>query len=201
MPTRLEDQIRFITEIDKLKSIIRRTMLIDRSRDENSAEHSWHIALMAPLLAEYADRKIDVLKVMKMLLIHDVVEIDAGDTYCYDPGAHADKADREQKAANRLFNLLPSDQATELRSLWEEFESADTPEAKFAHAMDRLQPLLLNYQTQGETWRAHGITIDQIRKRMAPIALASTSLADYVRELLNNAVERQYVAKPENSRE
>lgn len=193
---RLEQQIRFIVEIDKLKAICRRTRLIDRSRDENSAEHSWHIAVMAPLLAEYTDAKIDVLKVIKMLLVHDVVEIDAGDTYCYDLAAHADKAEREEAAADRLFCLLPADQATEFRSLWDEFEAANTPEAKFANAMDRLQPLLLNYQTHGEYWQANGVTIEQVRQRMAPIAEGSASLGDYVQHLLASAVERGYLASP-----
>ncbi|HEY1686525.1 MAG TPA: HD domain-containing protein [Tepidisphaeraceae bacterium] len=190
---RLEQQIRFIVEIDRLKAICRRTMLIDRSRDENSAEHSWHIALMAPLLAEYADAKVDLLKVMKMLLVHDVVEIDAGDTYCYDASAHADKAQREQAGAKRIFGLLPSDQATEFRALWEEFEAAKTPEAKFANAMDRLQPLINNFHGEGASWKGNGITVQQVEKRMEPVGAAARSLGEYVRQVLEISLERGYL--------
>jgi putative hydrolase of HD superfamily len=192
---RLGQQIRFIVEIDKLKTIIRRTTLIDRSRDENSAEHSWHIALMAPLLAEYSDQPVNILKVVKMLLVHDIVEIDAGDTYCYDAAANLDKADREQSAADRLFGLLPSDQAAEFRGLWEEFESAVTADAKFANALDRLQPFLNNYHTQGAQWRSHDVNADQVRKRMAPIGYASKSLDEYVRVFLADAVRQGYLAE------
>jgi putative hydrolases of HD superfamily len=195
---RLDQQIQFIVEIDKLKAIIRRTTLIDRSRDENSAEHSWHIALMAPLLAEYSDQLVDVFKVVKMLLVHDVVEIDAGDTYCYDVAANLDKADREQTAADRLFGLLPSDQAAEFRSLWEEFETNVTADAKFANALDRLQPFLNNYHTQGKQWQSHGINAEQVRKRMSPIGYASQSLDEYVRVFLADAVQRGYVTEKES---
>lgn len=192
--SRLEQQIRFIVEIDKLKGVVRRTLLIDRSRLENTAEHCWHIALMAALLSEHSRTKVDVLKVIKMLLVHDVVEIDAGDTYCYDPAANAGKADREQAAAARVFGLLPGEQAAEFRALWEEFEAGATPEAQFANAMDRLQPLLNNSHTQGESWRSHGVTRAQVSKRMEPIAVASDVLGQYAGELVSEAARLGYIA-------
>lgn len=196
---RLERQIQFIVEIDKLKSICRRTLLIDRSRPENTAEHSWHIALMAALLAEYADAAVDVAKVIKMLLVHDIVEIDAGDTYCYDATAGLDKAAREKKAAARLFGLLPPEQGPEYRALWEEFEANATPDAHFANAMDRLQPFLNNYHTEGESWRSHHVTAGQVEKRMAPIGLGSAALAEYVRKLMADAVGKGYLSdKPKS---
>jgi putative hydrolase of HD superfamily len=192
-PHRLDQQIRFILELDKLKSIYRRTILIDGSRNENSAEHSWHIALMAPLLAEHADSTIDVLKTMKMLLVHDIVEIDAGDTYCYDTAGNVDKAAREQCAADRIFGLLPEDQRAEFRALWEEFEQAQSPEATFANALDRLQPLLNNYHTDGESWRKHNVTSAQVQKRAATIAESSRSLGSFAADLLKAAVEKRYL--------
>ena len=143
---RFEQQLRFIVEIDRLKNVLRRTLLTDASRRENSAEHSWHIALMAPLLAEHACEPVNVERVMRMLLVHDIVEIDAGDTFAYDANGNADKAERERRAADRLYGLLPDDQARELRAAWEEFEAAESAEARFAHALDRLQPLLQNLQ-------------------------------------------------------
>ena len=195
---RLGQQIGFIVEIDKLKSILRRNRLIDCSRDENSAEHSWHIAVMATLLAEYADGEVDTLRVMKMLLVHDVVEIDAGDTGCFDAAANEDKAEREKAAAGRLFGLLPADQASEYRALWEKFETGVTADAKFANAMDRLQPLLNNFHTQGESsWRPDGTKLEQVQKRMAPIGAGSHALGEYVRELLAEAEQRGYVSRDE----
>jgi putative hydrolase of HD superfamily len=186
---RLEQQIAFILELDKLKSIYRRTILIDKSRNENTAEHSWHIALMVPLLAEHANEKIDVLKTMKMLLVHDIVEIDAGDTYCYDATGYVDKADREHRAADRVFGLLPDDQRDEFRSLWEEFEANQTAEARFANALDRLQPLLNNYHTHGESWIKNGATSTQVYKRAAKITAASNSLGTFAENLIRDAVE------------
>ncbi|MBW1891807.1 MAG: HD domain-containing protein, partial [Deltaproteobacteria bacterium] len=161
--SRLEKQIQFIIEIDKLKKIVRQTLLTDHSRKENDAEHSWHIALMSVLLSEYAQEKgIDLLHVVTMLLVHDLVEIDAGDTFCYDQKGNADKLERETKAADRIFNILPEDQAASFRSLWDEFEAGKTAEARFAAAMDRLQPLLHNYNTEGGTWKEHRILKDQV---------------------------------------
>jgi putative hydrolase of HD superfamily len=155
---RLSRQIDFVREADRLKTVYRQTLLMDGSRYENDAEHSWHVCLMAALLHEHAGSTgVDLLRVLKMLLVHDIVEIDAGDTYCYDEEAHRDKAERERAAADRLFALLPEDQAGEVRALWEEFEGMGTPEARFAAALDRLQPLLHNYFTRGEAWRRHGV--------------------------------------------
>jgi putative hydrolase of HD superfamily len=186
---RFARQVRFIVEIDKLKRVLRRTLLTDQSRRENSAEHSWHIALMAPILAEYAAEEIDVLRAMKMLLVHDLVEIDAGDTFAYDAAGHLDKEDRERAAADRVFGLLPEEQASELRSLWNEFEESESPEARFALALDRLQPLLQNVHADGGTWRSHGVTREQVLERMSPIRQTSVFLWEYAIE----AVETVWV--------
>ncbi|MDX2232461.1 MAG: HD domain-containing protein [Leptolyngbyaceae cyanobacterium bins.349] len=189
---RLAQQIQFILEIDKLKGILRQTLLTDASRRENSAEHSWHIALMAVLLAEYAPQPVEVLRVVKMLLIHDLVEIDAGDTFCYDDQHNQSKADREQQAADRLFGLLPTDQAIELRSLWDEFEAQTTPEAQFATALDRLQPMLNNYQTEGGTWKKHGITRDRVWHRASPMATGAPALWEFTQQLIQAAIAQGY---------
>ncbi|MCG6956824.1 MAG: HD domain-containing protein, partial [Gemmatimonadetes bacterium] len=167
--SRLDRQLRFIAEVDKLKSIERMTSLIGGARLENSAEHSWHLATMAPLLAEYAPEGLDIARVMTMLLVHDVVEIDAGDTFAYDEVGAADQHDRESRAADRLFGLLPEDQAREVRGCWDEFEARETPEARFAVALDRFQGLLMNRGNGGGTWKIHDITRDQVLERMAPI--------------------------------
>jgi putative hydrolase of HD superfamily len=185
---RLSQQIAFIIEMDRLKGILRQTLLTDSSRRENSAEHSWHLALMAMVLAEHADVPIDVARVVAMLLVHDVVEIDAGDTFCYDTTGVLDQAERERQAADRLFGLLPAEQGIALRALWEEFDARETPDARFAAAMDRLQPLLHNLQTGGGTWRIHGIRLDQVIARTMPIAAGSSRLWAHVRELLDGAV-------------
>jgi len=186
---RLEQQVGFILEIDRLKMIDRRTYLTDTSRFENSAEHSWHIAVMAMLLAEHADTpELDSLRVIKMLLIHDLVEIDAGDTFAYDRAAHADKEAREQAAADRLFGLLPADQAAEFRGLWEEFESRQTPEAKFAAALDRLQPLLHNLYTHGKSWREHGVRKSQVVSLNRHMAEGAPELWSYAEKWLEKAV-------------
>ncbi len=162
---RLHQQIAFILEIDKLKSILRRTYLVNDPRHENSAEHSWHLAMMAMVLAEHANAEVNLLRVLKMLLVHDVVEIDAGDTYCYDTGGNDSKAEREMAAAHRIFGLLPNDQRDEMHQLWEEFEARQTPEARFAAALDRLMPILHNYYTQGRSWLEHGVTQTQVIDR------------------------------------
>ncbi|MEJ2725886.1 MAG: HD domain-containing protein, partial [Deltaproteobacteria bacterium] len=154
---RFEKQMGFIVEADKLKRISRQTILTDHSRQETSAEHSWHLGVMALVLSEYSQTGIDLLRVLKMVLIHDLVEIDAGDTYCYDQVERQDQEEREEKAADRLFGLLPGDQAGELRGLWEEFEARKTAEARFAAALDRVQPVLQNYHTQGEIWKKNRI--------------------------------------------
>ena len=192
---RLRKQIQFILEIDKLKKIVRQTPLTDRSRKENDAEHSWHIALMAVLLIEHAGEKtIDMLHVVTMLLVHDLVEIDAGDTFCYDEAGNADKLDRETKAADRIFNLLPDDQAAYFRSLWDEFEAKDTAESKYAAAMDRLQPLLHNYKTKGGTWKEHQVPKDQVIKRNHPIADGSPFLWEYAAGLIDDAEDKGFLS-------
>lgn len=186
---RLKMQIEFIVEMDKLKRVVRQTLLADASRQENSAEHSWHIAIMAFLLQEYAEVKpLDIFRVVKMLLIHDLVEIDAGDTYCYDVTANQNKAEREQKAADRLFNMLPPDQSEELHALWKEFESGVTPESRYAAALDRLQPLLNNYVTGGKMWQKHGVKKSQVISRNQRIEAGAPDLWKYALELIDDAV-------------
>jgi len=193
---RFKSQIEFIMEADKLKKIQRRTTLLDRSRQENSAEHSWHIALIVLILAEYADEdNLDILQVVKLLLIHDLVEIDADDTYCYDEIGGQDQKIRETKAADRIFNILPADQAASFRSLWDEYEDRQTPESRFANALDRLQPLLHNYFTCGHTWQKHGIQKKQVISRMQPVDEGSHLLWDYVSRLIDAAVEKGYLNK------
>lgn len=190
---RLDRQIAFSREIDKLTGILRQTLLLDGSRQENSAEHSWHISLMAMLLSEYAADSIDVTRVIQMLLIHDLVEIDAGDTYCYDAKANLDKAERELRAAERIFKLLPADQARWIRELWDEFEERRTPESKFANSMDRLQAMMHNYHTQGRQWRKHGVSSEMVLARNAPIAEGSPALWEYARKLVESALEKGYL--------
>jgi putative hydrolase of HD superfamily len=172
MSDRLTQQIEFLIEADKLKQVLRRTPLADRSRRENSAEHSWHLLLTAIVLREYSAAQIDLLRVLEILTVHDLVEIDAGDTFAYDTQDLVTKAEREQAAAERVFALLPADQASRVRSLWEEFEAQETPEACFANAMDRLQPLLQNACAQGGSWRDHDVERAQVLRRMAPIQSA-----------------------------
>jgi putative hydrolase of HD superfamily len=193
MTTRLEQQINFILEIDKLKNIIRRTYLLDESRLENTAEHSWHVALAVLLLAEYAPHTIDAARACKMMLIHDIIEIDAGDTFLYDESGNEDKAEREQQAAERLFNLLPTDQAAELRAIWDEFEARETAEAKFARGLDRLMPLMHNYYTQGSTWKAHNVTSDLVYKMNAIIADASPELWEFAQFMIKDALDKGYL--------
>ena len=183
---RLERQIQFLLEIDKLKSIYRRTYLIDGSRRENSAEHSWHLAILVMVLAEHANEPLDVSKVMRMVLVHDIVEIDAGDTYFYsDQGG---KIERERVAAKRIFGLLPPDQKLQFQNLWEEFESGTTPESRFAQAMDRFIPQLHNFHTQGRSWTEHGITAELVLSRNARISDGSTILWEWTQTLIVRAV-------------
>jgi putative hydrolase of HD superfamily len=190
---RLAQQLQFIVEIDRLKQILRQTLLTDGSRQENSAEHSWHIAIMAIVLAEYAPAAADLLRAIKMLLIHDLVEIDAGDTFCYDVQGNQNKAEREHQAAERLFGLLPMDQGGELRSLWDEFEHQDTATAKFAAALDRIQPFLHNQQTQGGTWKQHGITRDRVLQRMQPVEAGTPELWMFVQQAIDECVAAGYL--------
>ena len=195
---RLARQLAFVLEVDRLKTVLRRTLLTDRSRHENSAEHSWHIALMAVVLAEHAAEEVDVGRVVRMLLVHDVVEIDAGDTYVYDAVAALDKAEREERAAKRLFGMLPDDQAAEVRALWDEFETRATPEARFAHAVDRLQPILHNFATEGVAWRRHGVTADRVEAINRHMAEGSENLWQHARRLIAEAVERGLLRAPED---
>ena len=190
---RLRRQIAFIIEIDKLKDILRRTYVMSGERLENSAEHSWQLAIMAILLAEHANAPVDICHVVKMTLVHDLVEIDAGDTYCYDAVAEMDKAEREKCAADRIFGLLPPDQAQEIRALWEEFEERQTPDSQFAAALDRLMPMLLNYHTHGRSWKEHGIKKSQVRDRNAGIVDGSAALWDIAEELIEDAVAKGYL--------
>jgi putative hydrolase of HD superfamily len=193
---RLENQIRFIIEIDKLKRVGRQTVLMDRSRLENDAEHSWHLAVMAMLLSEYAgENNLDLFRVIKMVLIHDVVEIDAGDTYCYDDDAIETQMKREEKAADRIFSLLPEDQSREIRLLWKEFNDRKTPEARFAAALDRLQPLLHNYNTNGLMWKKNGIRSDQVLSRNRPIKDGAPTLWDYAVGLIDDAVGKGFLVR------
>ena len=184
---RLRRQIDFLVEIDRLKMVLRQTVLTDGSRPENTAEHSWHIALMVMVLAEWSNEPIDSVRVLEMLLVHDLVEIDAGDTFCYDEAANLDKAAREEQAADRIFGLLPSDQGAHLRSRWEEFEARETPEARFANAVDRLQPMMHNYLTSGHSWRRHGIGRDRVEERNRPIADGAEELWRFARRFLDDA--------------
>jgi putative hydrolases of HD superfamily len=193
---RLLRQIEFIIEIDKLKQIFRQNAVIGTTRNENDAEHSWHLAVMAMILSEYAvEKKIDILRVVKMALIHDLVEIDAGDTFAYDEKGYEDKEERERKAADRLFNILPSEQAQEFFELWDEFEKLETPEARFAACLDRLQPLILNYNTKGHTWQKPGITSAKVLKRNEPLKENTPILWDYVKEVIEDSIEKGYLQR------
>jgi len=192
---RLQQQIEFMIEIDKLKQISRKTILTDRSREENSAEHSWHIAMAVFLFSEYAqDQKIDWCRVIKMLLVHDLVEIDAGDTYCYDDQARQDQDRREQQAAERIFKILPPDQSRSFRALWDEFENRNTPESKYANALDRFQPSLQNYVTKGQIWRKNNITRRQVKDRMQPVFDGAPLLWNLVKLFIDDAVQKNYLA-------
>lgn len=191
---RIDRQLRFIAEIDRLKSVLRRTPLTDGSRRENSAEHSWHMALMAVLLREYSEDGVDVDHVMRLILVHDLVEIDAGDTFAYDVAANEGKAEREERAAKRLFSLLPEDQATEVRALWDEFEQGRTREARYAVALDRLQPFIQNSRVGGGgTWSENGVTRAQVLARMRPIETDLPTFWPFVVRTLDDAVARGWL--------
>jgi putative hydrolase of HD superfamily len=182
---RIDRQLAFIGELDRLKDVARRTRVGGSGRHENSAEHSWHLAAMAGLLAEHAVAGVDVERATRMVLVHDVVEIDAGDTFAFDEAAHADKADRERRAADRLFGLLPSDQGSELRLLWDEFEEGVTPDARYAVALDRFGGLLQNRLCDGGSWAEHGVTREQVLIRMAPIRDGAPNLWAIVLRVLD----------------
>jgi len=190
----LKKQLQFITEIDKLKRIFRQTKLIGTQEYENDAEHSWHIALMATLLAEHANEKtLDLSKIVSMLLIHDIVEIDAGDTFAYDVTGNLDKLEREEKAASRIYGILSCEEAVYWTSLWREFDEMITPEAQYAASMDRLQPMLLNWMNGGGTWKEHGITRTQITKRNRHIEKGSRVLWEFAKHIIDDAVAKNWI--------
>jgi putative hydrolases of HD superfamily len=190
---RLARQMAFLVECDRLKDIVRQTLNAHSGRPENDAEHSWALCLFVITLAEYSNTPIDVLRVIKMLLIHDIVEIDAGDTFAYDTARRVDQHAREAAAATRIFGLLPADQAGEFRALWDEFEDRQTADATFAHAIDRCQAMLLNCLGKGVTWRRHNVRLDQIRARNAPIGDGSAALWTHMSRLLDEAFQAGYV--------
>jgi putative hydrolase of HD superfamily len=190
---RLKKQIDFILETDKLKKIYRKTYLADGTRFENDAEHSWHLALMAILLSEYSNRNVDILKVIKMVIIHDIIEIDAGDAYCYDEAANEGKAEREMDAAKRIFALLPDDQHNEFMDLWLEFEENKSAEANFANALDRFQPVNLNYASGGVSWQENSITSSQVINRNLPIEKGSERLWEYTKKIIDSALQKNYI--------
>lgn len=190
MDERLEKQLRFILELDKEKNILRQTHLTGYSRQEDDAEHAWHMAVMACLLKEYANEPFDLAKTLLMILLHDVVEIDAGDTYAYDAEAVKSQRQREEKAADRIFGLLPADQEKEFRGLFEEFERNDTPEAHYAHAMDNFQPILLNDANNGKDWRAHQVHRQQVEKRNARTHEGSETIGRAVQAIIDRNVEK-----------
>lgn len=194
MNERFLRQMDFIREVDKLKHIVRRSYLTDGSRRENDAEHTWHIALMASVLEEHiSGERPDLLRVLRMLLIHDLVEIDAGDTFAYDVQGIVGKFDREKEAAERIFAILPEDQGKEMMELWLEFEEGTSTEAKFAISMDRLQPLLHNYATGGKAWLEHGVTSSQVLARIDSISDSVPEVAEWARELILDAVRLGYL--------
>ncbi len=191
---RLEKQLALLIELDKLKSVLRRTRVKSaEGRLENSGEHSWHVALMAVLVEEHANAPVDICRVMKMLLIHDVVEIDAGDTFVYDTAATKEQAEKEIKAAERLFGMLPTDQGQELLALWLEFEAAQSDDAKYAKALDRLIPMLLNYHTNGQSWKENSVTREQALTINKRIEFGSVTLWDKAKELIEEATEKGWL--------
>lgn len=193
--TDLDKQIEFIKEVDKLKYILRKTKLINSIRNENDAEHSWHLSLMAIVLAGHANFEIDLLKVVKMLLIHDIVEIDAGDTFIYDTQKNHENTEQERVAAQRIFGILPASQAEELITIWEEFEEQQTNEAKFARAMDRLEPLLQNTSNNGGTWNEFGVTYDKVYNKKKVIKNGSDKIWEFAEGLINESVEKGILKK------
>jgi putative hydrolases of HD superfamily len=192
---RLRQQLEFIVEADRLKTVLRRSPLAAAGRRENDAEHSWHLALMAVILAGHSDEPVDTGHVIKLVVVHDMVEIYAGDTFLYDDAMAASQVERENAAADVLFGMLPDGQAEQVRALWDEFEARQTPEARFAKALDRLEPILLNWMARGGTWQAPGVTVPKIRARTATVGEASASLGDAVRAIIDES-ERRGWARP-----
>jgi putative hydrolase of HD superfamily len=194
MTDKLKGQLQFLSEADKMKNISRQTLLADKSREETDAEHSWHFALMAMTLFEYAGLGgINIDRVVKMAIVHDLVEVYAGDTFAYDAKGYEDKEKRETEAADKLFAMLPAGLALEYRMLWEEFDRMDTPDSKYAAAIDRLQPFLNNYLTGGHTWVKHGVSADKVYKRMAPVQTALPELWEFVEDVIRDSCEKGYL--------
>ena len=198
--TRLDQQLAFSRELDKLKGVLRRSQLMDASRHENSAEHSWHLASLAILMTEYAAEPVNLTHVLKMLLVHDVVEIDAGDTFAYDKVNVASQQDREEKAADRLFGLLPAEQGRELRALWEEFDERQTPESKYANALDRLQPLMQNFYSGGLSWKEHSVTREQVMERMDAVRIGMPQVWPTILKFIDDACAAGLVKVTSSSR-
>ena len=194
---RLEQQIAFIVEIDRLKTVIRQNYLADGSRRENTAEHSWHVTLMAMILSEHAAEPVDRARVLELLLVHDLVEIDAGDTFAYDSVGEQSKAAREQAAAERIFGLLPAAQAERLRAAWDEYEASETPEARFALSLDRLMPMIHNSLTEGRAWQANGVTADKVRHRAESISRGAPALGALANKLIDSSVAAGFLADPQ----
>ena len=190
MDERIKKQLEFSLEIDKVKNIFRQTHLSNHGRRENDAEHSWHMAIMAYLLKEYANEKVDIAKVMLMCLIHDIVEIDAGDTYAYDEVNLQTQKEREDAAKERIFSILPVEQKDELIALFDEFEAYETPESKFAHAMDNLQPLMLNHSNGGSDWQEHDVSADKVYKRQSKTKLGSEKLYEVTDKMIRENIEK-----------
>jgi putative hydrolases of HD superfamily len=190
---RLDAQLSFLLEIDKLKNVLRRNLLIDSSRRENTAEHSWHIAILAGVLREYSTEPINLERVLLMLLVHDIVEIDAGDTYAYDETGYLDKSEREHAAAERIFSLLPEDQHHTFNNLWLEFEAVQTAESRFANTVDRLMPIYHNYSCGGTVWKANHIRKSQVLKRIQPMQAGSQMLWQAAIRIVEKAVLDGYI--------
>ena len=194
MDERLKKQLGFLIEVDKMKSVLRQTLLVNKTKREDDAEHSWHFALMAMILYEYTGpAKVDLPRVMKMALVHDLIEIYAGDTFAYDEKGNESKGLRESAAADRLFAMLPPDQGDEIRTLWEEFDAMETMDARYAAAIDRLQPFLNNCMTEGHTWRLGGVTGAQVYKRMDMVRVAMPEVWPFVAENIEDAIEKGYI--------
>lgn len=193
---RLDQQLHFLMEIDRLKQVERQTAITGGSRRENTAEHSWHLAMYALILHEWSDADVDIAHVLALCLVHDIVEIDAGDTFAYDVAANSDKDERERAAAERLFGLLPPDQGERLWALWEEYEARETPESRFANAVDRMQPAMLNHHAQDASpWKRHGVTVPQAVKRLSPIGDGSTALWERTQSIIAEAAHRGHLVE------
>lgn len=192
-PKKLQQQMVFIAEVDKLKNIFRRTILTDSSRQENDAEHSWHLALMAIVLEEYAAEPVNLGRVLAMVTFHDLIEIYAGDTFAFDVSANQDKAQREQAAAEKLFGMLDEQQGSELRQLWEEFDAMNTADSRFAASLDRIQPFMHNVLTEGYTWKLGSVTKEQVYRRMAPVRTGTPALWPWLESQVTAAIEKGWI--------